>query len=79
MAPDKRQVTDFTGKKIPWEIPPPDNSLHNGMQMYRLKHRVAYLMEEGMVPPQLLSAPDPGHHDIPQAPSSRQREGGIPT
>jgi hypothetical protein len=29
------------------------------MQMYRLKHRVAYLMEEGMVPPQLLSAPDP--------------------
>jgi TonB family protein len=58
-VPDKRQVTDFTGKKISWDIPPPDNSPHNGMQMYRLKHRVAYLMEEGMVPPQLLSAPDP--------------------
>ena len=57
-CPDKRQVTDFAGKKISWEIPAPDNSLHNGVQMYRLKHRVAYLMEEGMVPPQLLSAPD---------------------
>lgn len=59
IVPDKRQVTDFTGKKISWDIPPPDNSAHNGMQMYRLKHRVAYLTEGGVVPPQLLAAPDP--------------------
>ena len=59
IARGKGQVDDFAGKKISWEIPPADNSLQNGMLMYHLKHRVGYVMEAGVVPPQLSFAPDP--------------------
>ena len=58
------RIPDFAGKKVSWEAPPVDSSLvnesfGNGMQMYHLSHRVAYLTQDGMVAPQLISAPDP--------------------
>lgn len=58
-AQDKQKVPDFTGKKISWDIPPPDNSLRNGMQLYTLQHRVGYLTEAGATAPRLLVGPDP--------------------
>jgi hypothetical protein len=51
---DKQKVPDFAGKKISWDIPPPDTSLRNGMQIYHLKHRVGYLAEAGATIPRLL-------------------------
>ena len=59
VAQDKQRIPDFAGKKISWDIPPPDNALRNGMQIYHLKHRVGYLAETGTTVPRLLVAPDP--------------------
>jgi hypothetical protein len=59
VAQDKQKVPDFSGKKISWDIPPPDNSIRNGMQIYHVRHRVGYLVENGATAPRLLVAPDP--------------------
>lgn len=56
---DKQAVPDFEGKKITWDLPPPDNSLHNGTRRYLIQHRVAYLSEAGVKDPTLVVAPDP--------------------
>jgi len=58
-ATDKQSVPDFAGKKVFWDLPLPDNSLHNGTRRYLLEHRVAYLSEPGMQAPTLLDGPDP--------------------
>jgi TonB family protein len=58
-ATDQLTVPDFTGKKVIWDLPPPDNSLHNGTRHYLLRHRVAYLSEPGLQAPTLLGGPDP--------------------
>lgn len=58
-ATEGRDIPDFAGKKVSWDLPQPDNSLHNGMQMYTVVHRVGYLEEEGVALPRLLAAPDP--------------------
>jgi TonB family protein len=59
MAADKQGVPDFSGKKITWDIPPPDTSLHNGTRHYLIQHRVAYLSEQGVKDPTLGAARDP--------------------
>jgi len=56
---DKQVVPDFQGKKLSWDVPPPDRSLHNGMQQYVLSHRIAYLTEDGITNPTVTVAPDP--------------------
>jgi hypothetical protein len=56
---DKQSVPDFEGSKITWDLPPPDNSLHNGTRRYLIQHRVAYLSEAGVKDPTLVVAPDP--------------------
>jgi hypothetical protein len=56
---DKQAVPDFEGKKITWDLPPPDNSIHNGTRRYLIQHRVAYLSEAGVKDPTLVVAPDP--------------------
>lgn len=56
---DRHRVPDFAGKKVSWDIPPPDRTLRNGMQHYLLRHRVAYLSEPGINDPRLMAAPDP--------------------
>ena len=58
-ATDKPNVPDFAGKQLSWDLPPPDNSLHNGTRHYLLQHRVAYLLERGLQAPVLLGGPDP--------------------
>lgn len=58
-AADKKKVPSVAGKKLEWNIPPPDTSLHNGMQLYLLEHRVAYIPEEGATLPKLQVSPDP--------------------
>jgi len=50
---------DFAGKKLNWDTPLPDNSLHNGMQMYTLVHNIAYLEEDGVTTPRLQVGKDP--------------------
>jgi len=56
---DKQNVPDFAGKEIAWDLPPPDNSLHNGRRHYLLQHRVAYLAQPKVRAPALLGGPDP--------------------
>jgi len=56
---DRQRVPDFEGKKISWDLPLADNSLHNGMKRYLLQHRVAYLSQPDVKDPQLIVAPDP--------------------
>ena len=56
---DKQAVPDFSGRKVSWDIPLLDDSLHNGMRRYLLRHRVAYLSKPGVKDPKLLVAPDP--------------------
>jgi TonB family protein len=58
-ADDKTKVPDLTGKKLEWEAPRPDNTLHNGTQLYLLEHRVAYIPEPGVELSRLQVAPDP--------------------
>ncbi len=56
---DRERVPDFRGKKTIWETPPPDTSLHNGTQLYNIRHQVGYLTESRVTIPTLLLAPDP--------------------
>jgi TonB family protein len=56
---DKQSVPDFPDKKISWELPSPDTTLHYGMRHYLIRHRVAYLSEPGVKDPTLGAAPDP--------------------
>jgi TonB family protein len=59
VAHDRSQVPDFRDKKVVWDIPPRDTSLHNGMQFYALSHRIQYLAEDKVTAPGVLLAPDP--------------------
>jgi TonB family protein len=56
---DKHSVPEFAGKKVSWDLPPPDTGLHNGTRHYLLQHRVGYLAEPGLQFPVLLGGPDP--------------------
>jgi hypothetical protein len=56
---DRQQVPDFAGKKIEWDVTPPDRSLHNGTRLYAIKHEVGFLAEDGTKTPEVLVAPDP--------------------
>jgi TonB family protein len=56
---DKQSVPDFAGKKIDWEVSPPDRTLHNGTKKYILTHRIGYLEEEDVTMPRLQIGPDP--------------------
>jgi TonB family protein len=42
-----QNTPEFSGKKLEWDVPPPDTTLHTGMKLYLLEHRVAYVHEEG--------------------------------
>jgi TonB family protein len=59
LVADKQIVPDFSDKKVSWELPSPDTTLHNGMRHYLIRHRVAYLSEPGVKDPTLGVAPDP--------------------
>jgi len=56
---DKQKVPDFAGKKISWDLPSPDTSLHNGTRHYLIRHQVEYLSEPGVKDPRLGAASDP--------------------
>ena len=58
-ATDKQILPEFVDKTLSWDLPPPDNSLHNGTRHYLLQHRVAYLLEPGLQVPTLLGGPNP--------------------
>ena len=59
VAHDRSLVPDFRGKRIVWDVPPRDRSLHNGMQLYAVSHKVQYLAEDKVTPPGIVLAPDP--------------------
>jgi TonB family protein len=56
---DRQQVPDFSKRKIVWDVPLPDRSLHNGTRLYAIKHKVGFLAEDGTRAPEVLVAPDP--------------------
>ena len=56
---DRQQVPSFSGKKIIWDNPLPDTSLHNGTILYTIRHKVGYLAEDGRTSPTVKIAPDP--------------------
>lgn len=56
---DKRAVPDFEGKKITWDIPLPDTSVHTRTRHYLIRHRVEYLSEQGVKDPSLGANRDP--------------------
>lgn len=58
-ASDKPSASQISVAKLVWDIPPPDNTLHDGTQLYVLQHRVAYPDEAGVSPPRAQVAPDP--------------------
>ena len=59
VAHDAQNEPDFTGKKLVWDVPPPDTTLHTGAVKYSLRHKIAYLAENGIKSPQVAMAPDP--------------------
>lgn len=58
-ALDKSRVPAVSNNELAWDLPPPDNSLHDGTRQYVLEHRVGYIKDEGISLPQLTVAPDP--------------------
>jgi TonB family protein len=56
---DRQLVPDFSGKKVDWDNPLPDRSLHNGTRLYTIHHKVAYLAQDASSAPEILIAPDP--------------------
>lgn len=56
---NQSRVPQTSATKLVWDIPPADNSPHDGTQLYLLQHRVAYPDEAGVLPPKLQVAPDP--------------------
>lgn len=53
---DRESVPEFAGRQLSWDMPRPDNSLHNGTRHYLLRHRIAYLSEPGVQSPTVLEA-----------------------